>query len=138
MSEPVQQPARHVCPMCGRIIASSKTICSYCGEPPVEKRISGALIDKCLAYITGGVGATICIFFLVNLEPGLNVIVAGLVFGLLFGPPWVRVSINSPKPGEKPAISLWRIFWQTQAVMYAITLGSFVLCLGVCTPSSFH
>lgn len=138
MSESIQPTGKHVCPMCGRIIASTKTICSYCGEPPIEKPIPSDLIDKCLAYVTGGVGAAICGFFLINIEPGLSVFVAALVFGWLFGPPLIRVSIASAKSDTTRNSSLWRVFWQTQAVMYAVTLALFVLCLGVCTPSLYH
>jgi hypothetical protein len=131
------------CPMCGHVIATACKQCPACGEvilPPKPVAQGGDLV---LAFVTGGLSFAVCgFFFVMFIEAWLWPIPEAhawmvlyfsffgtcIVTAWLWGPPVIVIRFFATK-FTKP-IPAWRIFWQTQAIMYALSIGLFILCFG--------
>ena len=81
----------------------------------------------------------ICFFFLwhaVNTiadggpERDIAVVTAGLMIGWLWIPPiYVIITSKLKSDGSRPTTSRWRLFWQAQGLIYAVSLLFLPFCL---------
>lgn len=132
------------CPMCGATNLVSSVTCKACGESiPIMAPVDVAR-DRAIAIGVGMITALICGYWILSAVPVLGVprtiseeitvIFAGLITLWLWGPPLFVSAIYRPADVTRgTAVSRYRVFWQTQSLMYALSIGLHLLCLGICT-----
>lgn len=126
------------CPMCGRTLSANEKRCPECGESTERKPRRDETLDRFISFITGGIGIVICLLLLVQLEPSLKLIGLLMGCGWFWAPPLTCIAWYQSLPHAVVSLSPWRIFWRVQAAVLVLTLSLIVLCMGVCTPASFH
>lgn len=133
-----------LCPMCGRSAVGAEQVCPECGDKlPISTRITPAKgIDQAmgvfLALITVLITITVLSPFLLALgfdpvhpNAGSYLCIIMAVIAWLWGPPLIRMKRSEFNPSHR-----WRVYWQTQVAVYAITLALFLLLFTVCTTAS--
>lgn len=132
-----------LCPMCGQLVAAADRQCPACGEPMLPSQPAVHARDRALALGIGGLSACICGYWIVialqatggfAYERELPKLIAVVLTFWFWGPPIIAVLIANSRHPPKKETSRWRVFWQTQAVMYAISLGLTLLCTITCMP----
>lgn len=144
-----------LCPMCGQSVAITENDCPACGEPIQKVKLPVIARDRMLSYLSGGITTLITGGMLVNwimlerdiaqhnanqIEQHHAALASGIMMGLTFvvsawlwAPPLIRVAIHDPKAyGKEKVPSRWRLFWQTQLTMYALSVALVLLCLVTC------
>jgi hypothetical protein len=141
-------PASIQCPMCGESIAAVAPQCPACGEPLLAGLPIESWRDFALAMSIGAVSCGINGYFAFYairaviappvgphsfMERDLAVISAVLVMLWLWPLPVLASLVGDPQRKKKGLpVSRWRLFWQTQGIMYAVSVGLFFLCLVTC------
>ncbi len=102
-------------------------------------------MDRAIAILSGMLSAMICGYWIDHGLRNLSyprsvtgeatIIVAFTISIVLWGLPLVVTLIARLSRRNSDDFSLWRVFWRTQATMYAISLGLWILCLNVCTQT---
>lgn len=137
--------------MCGELVAVAYRQCPACGEPllpplPVVNRR-----DQGLALGIGGLSTAITGYFVwqaidalawmnhplrgphAEMHRDIALFTAAFVTLWLWGLPIVAVLVGDPRALKKGiVVSGWRLFWQTQGIMYAISVAFVLLCLVTC------
>lgn len=139
MNQPVEP---FTCPMCGQIVTTVGKRCTACEKVSVTQ--SGQ-IDQAIAILSGMLSAVTCVYWI---DHGLRnfshprsitgeaaIVVAFCITIVLWGLPLATTLIARLLRKRRFDFSLWRVFWRTQATMYAISLGLWILCLSVCTQT---
>ncbi len=131
-----------VCPKCRWQSSFDYKRCLVCGTATVSLARENELRDRWLAFGIGGFSAVICGYFIFvatqasggfAYERELPVLVAGVVTGWLWMLPILAVIVGDPRRKKQGMlVSPWRLFWQTQAIMYAVSMAFYLLCLATC------
>ncbi len=132
--------------MCGSVGTAAEGSCRECGELPQRLTAVDTSRDRVIGIGLGILSALICGYWIFSALPLLGVprtvaeeitvYVSGVITALLWGPPILVTAMFTLSMSNKHQLRYrWRIFWQTQAIMYALSIGSVLLCSGVCTVS---
>lgn len=155
MTDPVTLDTPLICPMCGHHLTSTNISCPTCGEPIRPATMLDVTRDRSLSFLTGLISLLItagCVARCIDLQfqlwqrgnhpierhiASLNrdvmLLFTLFVSAWLWGPPLLRVAIHDPKSyGKEKVTSRWRVFWQTQIAMYALSVAFVLLCLVTC------
>lgn len=143
--------------MCGKTVTPMENLCPGCGEPIPKANVPDVARDRMLCYLVGGFTGLMTGGMLINcvmlhfqvlressqghsvtihlgtLDRDIMMIFTFIASVWLWGPPLLRVAIHDPKSYGKAKIpSRWRLFWQTQVAMYALSVAFVLLCLVTC------
>ncbi len=131
-----------VCPQCRWQSSFEYKRCLVCGAATVSVDHANQIRDRWLACAIGGFSTVLCGYFIFiamqasggfAYERELPVLAAWVITGWLWVLPILVVVMGGPRMQKsRLPTSRWRLFWQMQAIMYAISTALFLLCLATC------
>jgi hypothetical protein len=138
---PKNDGSRH-CPMCGALVAAADKRCAACGEAMLPPQPLAQWWDIALAFGIGSATTVLCGYWIGYavqvaggdpMERDISSIIACVLTAWFWMLPILAVVVGDPRStNNRVPTSRWRLFWQAQGIMYAISIAFFLLCLATC------